>query len=150
MKKIAIILSSFLTFSAFSSNNSTNNLILPTYVKIIKSGGGLFGYKYVNTTTTSNGSGGTNSILACSNPGFTGCRSRNAELVLNGLTEEDMLKIDEIVSEKILSNKNDNTQNGQFIYNNTHVVVFEFKLNPNKLTTEIYTIQEAKDNGINF
>lgn len=117
----------------------------------MKSNGGFFGYRDVGSSTTDNGSGGTNVILACSNPGWDRCRMSNStNLVTNGLlTEEDYNQIDASIINRLATHTGD-VRNGQFVYNSSYMVVYNYKISANELTYEIYTRDEAIQAGYTF
>ncbi len=133
--------------------NTQNDYLcaVPTYTKIVKSNGGFFGYRDVASSETGNGSGGTNVILACADPGLRRCRMSNAtNFTTTGLlTEEDFDQIDQQVLSRLTAGTGD-VVNGQFVYNSNYMVVYKYKIASNELTYEIYTRDEAIQAGYTF
>ena len=105
MKKIILIAISFIAIKGYSNNDKSTLKSVPTYTYIVRKSGGLFGYKYVDSTSGSNGSGGTNQTLTCSQPGTTKCLWKNAALTVSDLSEDELAKVESIVYVKILELK---------------------------------------------
>lgn len=147
MKKIIITTLTLLSIKGFSGVSNEKLFAAPTYTKIVKSDGGLFGYKYVDETTTSNGSGGTNQILACSNPGWNRCRFTSTAKSI--LTQTDLDQIESLVTDQVASVQDKKTE-GQLVYNASYLVVYKYHLGPDDLTYEIFTKDEASAAGYTF
>ncbi len=151
MKKLIITGLTLFALNGIANNQNDYLCAVPTYTKIVKSNGGFFGYRDVGSTTTGNGSGGTNVILACSEPGLRRCRmSSTTNFTTNGLlSEEDYNQIDQQVVSRLAATNGD-IQNGKFVYNSAYLVVYNFKISSNELTYEIYTRDEAIQAGYTF
>ncbi|MCC6181214.1 MAG: hypothetical protein IT237_05215 [Bacteroidia bacterium] len=137
------------TIKGFAINPDAELLSTPTYTTITKSNGGLFGYKYVDATITSNGNGGFNAILACSDPGMTSCKWKNAQAFETELSNDELNEVEILVFEKI-QNSRDEIQKGNFIYNNNFLVLYDYNLEENKLEYKILNREEAKEYGFNI
>lgn len=147
MKRLVFISLVLLGAKGFAGNADGKLLATPTYTKIVKSNGGLFGYKYVDETSTSNGSGGTNQLLACSDPGWNRCRFNSTARGV--LTDNDYDAIDQTIFDAVTKSE-EKKVSGQFVYNTEFLVVYYYHLSPNKLTYEIFTKDEAAAAGYTF
>lgn len=116
-------------------------LSVPTWTVITKNNGGLFGYKSVIYNDN-----GVNATLSCANPGFKRCNSAARLESSKGLTDSDLIEIDNLVYPLI---KENNTE-GTVIYKELFYIIYNYKEHANKLSYEIYTKEEAKSLGYAF
>jgi hypothetical protein len=150
MKKAIFIGALFFALEGKSEVNSNYLYAVPTYTKVIRHQGGFFGYKYINQTSTSNGSGGSNVLLACSDPGSSKCKLNTSTSMVSGnLNDDDSAAIDVIITNRVLQS-NGTESSGQFIYNTDFLVVYNYEIDTDKLTYEVYTREEAIQLGLTF
>ncbi len=128
MKKIIIVIFTLMVVKGFSGNGTNYLYAAPTWTKVVKSDGGLFGYKHVDQNT---GATSGNSTLACSDPGFNRCRFTPIDIVVGGngnLTEEDFIKIDALVNSSI----NSDNLLGELTYS-SYTIKYKYNENTNKI-----------------
>lgn len=108
-----------------------------------KSGGGLFGYKFVTTTNWPD-LGIT--VVACSDPGLTRCRASYAITMPDGstLTPETLESIDRTVT-SLLTPEN---TSGSVIVNEAYYVKYRYKIDEDDLAFQVYTLDEAREEGL--
>jgi hypothetical protein len=108
------------------------------WIKIDKYNGGLFGYRNVTESHS-----GDNHMLGCADPGKNKCRF--SSISSSGETPSlfQIEQIDIQIQDKL---RNENFR-GDFIFENSYFVKYIFDYNINKLSYEIYSIQEAKNFG---
>lgn len=143
MKKIFLLLLSFAALGVEAAESSSESSLLasPTHTKVVRNGRGLFGYKYVNDDTTTNG----DYVLLCSDPGRKKC-APTALIVSGGLQESDSEIILNSVDHKIL----EIGATGNFIYDSKYYVTYSFDINTGVTNVYIYTEAEANGLGVNF
>ena len=115
--------------------HSGSILSAPTWTVITKNNKGLFGYKTVIYNDN-----GVNATLSCANPGFKGCNSTARLGNSGGITDSDLIEIDNLVYSLI----KENSTEGTLLYKDQFVIIYKFKEHANKLEYEIYTKEEAK------
>lgn len=149
---IALMLLFSFQFSSKASNfiftpikhskiNSGELLSVPTWTVITKNNGGLFGYKSFIYNDN-----GVNATLSCANPGSKKCTSSARLDGSKGITDSDLIEIDNLVYPLI---KESNTD-GTVIYKEQYFIIYNYKEQANKLSYEIYTKEEAKLLGYEF
>lgn len=107
-----------------------------------KSNGGLFGYKYVTTTTWPELD---KTIVACTDPGLTRCKASVAFVMPDGpdLTPEIADKIGDTVT-ALLTPEN---TSGQLLYDGTFYVTYSYNIEADDLSYTVYSLGEAKASG---
>jgi hypothetical protein len=143
MKTNLLVLLSFaaLSVGATESLSESSLLASPTHTKVTRTNRGIFGYKYVNDDTSSNG----DYVLACSQPGHKKC-APTAIIISGGLQENDSDTILNMVDHKIL----EEGASGTFVYNSQYYITYSFDINNGETNVYIYTEAEANGLGINF
>lgn len=108
-----------------------------------KSGGGLFGYKYVTTTETPEEN---KIVVACADPGLTRCRSALKPVLPDGssITPEMLENIDIAVTAQLTPEHT----SGSLIYNNALYVRYSYNIDEDNLKVEVYTIDDAREEGL--
>lgn len=111
-------------------------------IKYNKSGGGLFGYKFVTTTEWPEEN---KIIVACSDPGLTRCRAAFAYTLPDGSTisPETLEKIDKAVTGELSPEHT----SGSIVYDNTFYVRYSYNVDNDNLSVEVYTIAGAREEG---
>lgn len=149
MKKILIVLFAIMLNEGFSNNPmlyTVNTLpaitTAPTITVVVRSNGGLFGYKTVTSQTTGQG----DITTACGNPGFNRCHIGAFVVNDGGLSAEEVQKIDDLVLKTI---KEDKTE-GQFVYESNYLVVYDYNVHVGRLKYQILTKEEADKKGYAF
>jgi hypothetical protein len=117
--------------------------VLEAKITIYKNGWGLFRrwYDYVEQTAFNNG----DVVVVCQRPGFVRCAVQNiSSIVFQGnptpLTQEKLDIISDYVENSITETKN----SGAFIYDNSYYVRYGYNITNDKLTTDVYSLQEAR------
>lgn len=109
-----------------------------------KNNGGLFGYRTVQQTNMNDGS----VTIVCTNPGWTRCRAQTLRTIDgNTLTGDEIEKIDGAVSDLISTTEK---VTGTLVFDSRYVVTYKYKEHSDRLTIDIYTLEEAKLEGIIF
>ncbi len=107
-----------------------------------RSNGGWFGYKFVTTTTWPDLN---KTIVACTDPGLTRCKSAAIIVMPDGpsLTPETAETIGNIVTGKLTPEKT----SGQLLYNETFFVTYSYNIDADDLVYTVYSLGEAKKQG---
>lgn len=108
-----------------------------------KSGGGLFGYKFVTTTEWPEEN---KIIVACADPGLTRCKSALAYTLPNGsvITPEMLENIDIAVTAQLTPEHT----SGSLVYNSALYVRYSYNVDEDNLQVEVYTIDGAREEGL--
>ena len=108
-----------------------------------KSGGGLFGYKFVTTT---NWPELGKTVVACSDPGLTRCRAAAAITLSDGssLEPETLEQIDRAVTAQLTPEHT----SGSLIYGERYYIRYAYDIDRDDLAFQVYTIAEAREEGL--
>ncbi|MFN7911833.1 MAG: hypothetical protein ACK5QC_08395 [Bacteroidota bacterium] len=129
----------FIANSVFAENQISDLLAVPTKTHVIKSNGGLFGYRIVTVGHDNDG----DLELGCSRPGFKSCKYSPTDITNPGpLTTDELLDIDRLVK----SNVSESNRSGEFNYGN-FLVKYRYDVNIDETKYNIYTAEEVA-NGI--
>ena len=139
MKKIILFVFAFIAIKSIANNGDTRLLAAPTWTKVVKENGGIFGYKYVNQDPP-NPSG--NQSLLCATPGWHRCRFNSTAIVVGGgtvgLTSEDF----EAIDAKVMSSITETEPSGILVYN-AYTVKYKYNVNSNKIKYKIFNQDEV-------
>lgn len=143
MKKLFIVSLVAMGMNAYSNNHAGSALLAvsqPTYNQVNKIKGGLFGYRSVSTDKDTHG----NTVTMCVNPGLRRCMVHAFVVGETPWTAEESEALDTYVTSLITP---ENTS-GTFLYDGSVVVTYNYNVDTNGLSYNVYSIQSATENGI--
>lgn len=109
-------------------------------------GWGLFRTWYDWVEETNNGLGDI--TVVCKEPGFIKCKAQPADFVFQGnpspLTDESYDAIESYIYDRTTSDD----FNGRFIYNGEYYITYVYDSSADRMTMDIYSIEEAQDLGL--
>ena len=111
-------------------------------IDVTKKNRGLFGYKQVVETVAEG-----KHTLSCFDPGRMKCKSSLGSYVVDEnitLTEAEFNIIDHRVEELV----SDGSSSGRFVFDNKCFVVYSYCETSYHLKFSIYSMEEARDNGL--
>ncbi|MCC5924890.1 MAG: hypothetical protein JJT77_13995 [Crocinitomicaceae bacterium] len=111
-------------------------------IDVTKKNRGLFGYKQVVETVAEG-----KHTLSCFDPGKTKCKSSIGNYVVDDhltLSENEFKIIDNRVEESVSGG----SLNGRFVFDNKCYVIYSYCENSDHLKFSIYSMEEARENGL--
>ncbi|MNK24819.1 hypothetical protein D3C87_431340 [compost metagenome] len=116
-----------------------------SWIKYERYNRGIFGYKYVNTSTT-----GPNTLVSCSDPGWSGCRKDNG--ITTGVVTDangTVRPIDDIepIVEAVTARITKESTEGTMYYGSDLFVKYSYKTEGDRFVMEVYSLYEARALG---